>query len=568
MIIDRYDQSVCKDYDYCIVGAGPVGLAVALRLADAGQRVLLLEAGGEVPVDDLPGLSHFDIADSFVHSSAAATTRQGLGGASNAWGGGCAPYDPLDFEERPHVPHSGAPVTYADVEPFFRLANEFFGITSATSTRDEDWPHHSRTVQTNRAISYAPTVDMGQRHRTAIKSSNQLTLCLNTRAEDLTLDTGSGKITGLKVMSGGQPVTLSPPVTVIAGGGIQSARLLLLLQRKHPGFLGGEAGPLGRYYMGHLSGSVMSIAFNNPKHARPFLLQQDDHGIFSRRIMTISPGRQRELQLLNTYFAPLNFPLGDPDYKNGAFSAMHLTLALRYGTADYLRYIRPGHISTEFDYGLGLGAHLGTIARSPVSTLSGLAGIAASRCWGHRVPAFQVENPTGVYALRYHAEQSPNPESRVVLSEKMDEFGLPLPRVDLRFGDRDVDSILTSHEVLKTWLEEKNLGSLSWRAPEGRRADHVWSEARDGYHQIGLTRMSRSPRTGVVDSNLAVHGVSNLFIASCGVLPTGSQTHPTFTAVALGLRLADHLTQTVRSSNRVVSQNSDPGRSSELFYAD
>ena len=38
-----------------------------------------------------------------------------------------------------------------------------------------------------------------------------------------------------------------------------------------------------------------------------------------------------------------------------------------------------------------------------------------------------------------------------------------------------------------------------------------------------------------------VHGVPNLYIAGTSVLPTGSASNPTFTALALALRLADHL---------------------------
>jgi choline dehydrogenase-like flavoprotein len=45
----------------------------------------------------------------------------------------------------------------------------------------------------------------------------------------------------------------------------------------------------------------------------------------------------------------------------------------------------------------------------------------------------------------------------------------------------------------------------------------------------------------VVDSDCRVHGVDNLWIAGCSVLPSSGQATPTFVAAALGIRLAQHL---------------------------
>ena len=59
--------------------------------------------------------------------------------------------------------------------------------------------------------------------------------------------------------------------------------------------------------------------------------------------------------------------------------------------------------------------------------------------------------------------------------------------------------------------------------------------------------MASSPRAGVVDADCRVHSVKNLYIAGSSVFTTGGYANPTFTIVALALRLADHLQQVLRS---------------------
>ena len=53
--------------------------------------------------------------------------------------------------------------------------------------------------------------------------------------------------------------------------------------------------------------------------------------------------------------------------------------------------------------------------------------------------------------------------------------------------------------------------------------------------------MATDPARGVVDANCTVHGVQNLHVASCSVFPTSGVSNPTFTMLALSVRLADHL---------------------------
>lgn len=53
--------------------------------------------------------------------------------------------------------------------------------------------------------------------------------------------------------------------------------------------------------------------------------------------------------------------------------------------------------------------------------------------------------------------------------------------------------------------------------------------------------MSASPADGVIDPDLAVHGVPNVHVASSSTFVTSGQANSTFMIVAFAARLADHL---------------------------
>lgn len=80
-------------------------------------------------------------------------------------------------------------------------------------------------------------------------------------------------------------------------------------------------------------------------------------------------------------------------------------------------------------------------------------------------------------------------------------------------------------------------------------------------HHMGTTRMHIDPKQGVVDENCQVHSVSNLFIASSSVFPTGGYANPTLTIVALAIRLADRVKSLMASRTEAVFQTSGNGDS-------
>jgi hypothetical protein len=148
-------------------------------------------------------------------------------------------------------------------------------------------------------------------------------------------------------------------------------------------------------------------------------------------------------------------------------------------------------------------------------------------------------------------EQAPNPDSRICLADDVDRYGMPKAVVDWRLTGQEQETLRTFGRLLAAAWPQAGLGNLALTAAEPDfGARDVLGAARDIYHHMGATRMSDSPRDGVVDRNLRSHSVGNLYIASSAVFPTGGIANPTFTILALTLRLADRLKHELKSIPR------------------
>jgi choline dehydrogenase-like flavoprotein len=82
------------------------------------------------------------------------------------------------------------------------------------------------------------------------------------------------------------------------------------------------------------------------------------------------------------------------------------------------------------------------------------------------------------------------------------------------------------------------------RNDETPTLDQLWG----GNHHMGTTRMSADPKRGVVDANLKIHTLENLYVGGSSVFATSGHANPTYTIVQLVLRLGDHLAERLQRS--------------------
>jgi choline dehydrogenase-like flavoprotein len=121
---------------------------------------------------------------------------------------------------------------------------------------------------------------------------------------------------------------------------------------------------------------------------------------------------------------------------------------------------------------------------------------------------------------------------------------VPRLRIDLRFSEQDVAGVLRAHRYWDEYLRRTGFGRLEYLHDDLEQA--VSERIGGGFHQIGTTRMSARPEDGVVDGQLAVHGVDNLFVASSSTFVTSGQANSTFMIIVFAVRLADRLRSLLR----------------------
>jgi len=138
-------------------------------------------------------------------------------------------------------------------------------------------------------------------------------------------------------------------------------------------------------------------------------------------------------------------------------------------------------------------------------------------------------------------EMEPRPENRVMLGGENDVYGRPLPVVRHECTELDKRSMIALHDVLKDELSQNSFGHML----SNLREEKSWPIDLDASHHMGTTRMGIDPRESVVNRDCRLHDVDNVYMAGGSVFPTSGCANPTYTMVALSIRLARHLESNV-----------------------
>jgi choline dehydrogenase-like flavoprotein len=503
-------------YDLCIVGAGAAGITLALEMEATGLRVCLLEAGGSVYEAETQRLFEGEVVGQ-AYPILRDTRVGALGGSTTVWAGWCRPLEALDFEPWPFG--------LDELRPYYARAHEICGLAAF----DYDPPHWAGVLGSHGILPGDPTFsneifhvqvqNFGQRYRERLERSKSIDLVLHAPVTRIRMEDSACTAVEIRTLAGNE-LTIRADRFVLAAGGIENPRLLLLSAAEPAGVPGNAGGLVGRYFTDHayvdpgtlVLGEPESLGFYRARPVAPSPGASSVRGVLSLRREVV----ERE-RLMN---AALFF---HPRYEaHRVFATEEVKAALQLLNKVKQRAV-PG---AAWPY-----------ARQAVKGPHRLA-VAMARKLAVR------HGPARRWRMRAAFETGFRYDNRVMLSDERDRLGRRRVRIEWQIGDTDIENMRRVTQLFDQAVRQAGVGHLERAFPDTPAAWRQVLEA--GKHHMGTTRMHVASGDGVVDQNSRVHGTSNLFVTGSSVFPSGGYANPTLTIVALAARLGDHLKRVAR----------------------
>ncbi len=549
MIVDARSipENTTIETDLCIVGAGTAGITLAREFIGHEPRVCLLESGGLEPDQETQGLYWGENVGQPYFPLDTARARY-FGGSSNRWiiaiGDNCVgarmrPLDEIDFEERDWVPYSGWPFSKSHLDPFYESAQSICKI-EPFSYEVEDWEDPEKAARLPFTGNRVKTIifKFGSRDPFTINYPEEITRAdniftyLHANVVEIETNETAKTVTRLRVAClHGNSFWLSAKLFILAAGGIETPRLLLLSNKVQSSGLGNQNDLVGRFFIEHLHFWSGVYVPSNPEVFKSTGLYNSIHRvngvpIIGKLALTDKVLRREKMVnhcveliphiVLSEFFYPFLYP---------GISSKGVTSFKVLRSA-----IRGGNMPDDF------GKHLSNV-------ITGIDDVAIT---AYRRVRRKLGNPFNkkrirLFRLAHMSEQVPNPNSRVTLTEERDSLSQNRVRLNWQVSPIDILSAIRAQEIIDEELRRAGLGRLYVQMKD----ETPPSNLQGGYHHMGTTRMHIDHKKGVVDENCQVHGISNLFIAGPSVFPTGGYANPVLTIVALAVRLADHIKKLV-----------------------
>jgi choline dehydrogenase-like flavoprotein len=500
-----------KRYDICVIGAGAAGLYLASKLARHGSNVVIVEAGG---MTCAPGTS-IGIEPLFSASTyrgAIEGRAFGWGGSTSRWGGVLVPHTHFDYRDD------------ADLETWRHVVQTVqersSSVFSALALRGEPdfcaFPavalQSTAELLQNRGVGtvsgeFLPFSRRNLTFLTDAAAAKNLTVYLNAVVSSWTVEqdgASSGAVRTIEARSlNGKRVTISASAYVIAAGAVESARILLEIDRFTHERMFTRTSRIGSFLSDHISFAIADVRPADRRKAATLF-----GPLFAR-------GRMRSFRFVdisNDRRCPRHFAHFIFDADNAGFRLAKALLASRQSKR--LSDVRGTDI---------------------VAGARDLLQLAYDRFARDRL---HIPKGTPVH-LQLDVEQCPSPANRVHLADQPDAYGRPRAIVNWRLNDTDFERMrLLGRQLVQKWPAD--LPEFPQLVPT--EADAAASKSYDAYHPVGTCRMGTTGGS-VLNMELLARGARNLYVLSTGALPSAGTANPTFTMLCLGDRLADRLSK-------------------------
>jgi len=472
------------DADICIVGSGAAGITLALQFIRTDKRVVVLEGGVAGITSESQELYHGKTTangkqlDHYLPSS----RIRMFGGSTGHWAGYCRPFDAHDFIERDWIPNSGWPISMQDIVPYYEMVSALleikpFNLADDLSIPENRFINNERFYVRNYHMS--PPTRFHQTFRAGLKKPENISIIFDANVTNINLSENGQQVSSVEIASLNDK---SKKATVTAKQFILATggveNAKLLLNSNN----------VHKKGIGNAAGNVGKYFMEHPEYDAPWAMALDMEDAPTRNFLLFQPTMQ----------LPTLMP-------TPSFQKEHKLL----NASIELRHYKPRRLDTE-------------------------EFVTAANLFKQLKSAKENYKTFRAYV---RTEMPPLPENKCYLADEKDVFGNQQIALSFSMNEITDHTLSTLAELVGLEVGMNRIGRVNTSYQSGEHKTKVGF----GSHHMGTTRMSANPSDGVVDKDCKVHGVDNLYIAGSSVFATSSYANPTFTIVALALRLAKHL---------------------------
>ena len=400
-----------------------------------------------------------------------------FGGTSNLWGGHCNKFEKEQF--------SNWPIDYDDLHSYEDEAKKVLGLKFYYTDFyikkfNEDFNQYN-TRFSDKSRNFKDV------YYDRIKNSNYIYLSLNTSF--LHFEGEKDNISSVYCRKKSNFYSLKAKYFVLAAGGIENSRLLLWSKEKNKRLFDDNL-PIGKYYMDH--------PYYDPAEG---FIKYDKVS----KYLDKTKGRSREFYV-------------------DCYNRVNLSPNLKFRS------------ERDID-GLTFFWNFNHKSASNSSYIKKITCMTPNI-----IKNFLLrENTEDLinFKISINQEQEPEANNRITLSNDLDPYGTPL--IDLTWKMSNKMKRCAKENLLRLgkFLVEKDMGRIAINE-DIFSYDNFKTKLNAG-HQMGGTCAGKNKLNSVVDKNLKVHSIDNLFVTGSSVFTTSGHGNPTYTIVLLSLKLADHL---------------------------
>ncbi len=544
--------------DAIVAGSGITGGWAAKELTERGLRVLMIERGPMLehrkdykteftPPWDLPFRGYgdpkmlatskriqqhawmnewtqqmfvdddVDIYESPPESNFQWLRGYHLGGRSLMWGRHSYRMSPLHFQANALDGHGSPwPVSYEDIAPWYDHVERFIGVNGTVDNiptlpdgvyqpsmglnaaeqrlAEVVRAHYSdrrllpgRTANLTEAIgdrtpcqfrdqcargcSYGAYFSTQSSTLPAARATGRLTLLTDTIVDSLEFDPATRRATAVRLVDAisGKRSTVHAPLVFLCTGSVNTVSLLLRsTAAAAPGGLGNSSDLLGRYFMDHVKGDW--ILSSVPGIEDQMYLGRRPNGIVMPRFINVD---KKEVDFIRGY-----------SYQGGS-------------------------------------------GRTPWTRGAGQAGIGKAFKQGLEQPG-----DWGI-ALEPNVECLPNKDNRITInSSRTDKYGLPITRIDLRWGENERKAAAHARREAAAMLSLLGGQVITW-GTETRSPGLA-------IHEMGGACMGADPQRSVTNAHNQLHDAPNVFVTDGAFMSSSGDRNPSLTYMAFTVRAAAH----------------------------